>query len=137
MQVQSYLFFHGRAQEAFDFYHEKLGAERVMMMRYKDSPDPKACANIPADWQDKVMHMSFRIGETVVLASDGHATGPDGFQNFGLSLTCKEVSEAERAFNGLVDGGKVMMPLGETFFSPKFGMVTDRFGVLWMVYVVK
>ena len=132
MQVQPYLFFEGRCEEALEFYRGALGAEVTMLMRFKESPDPGMVA---PGTEDKVMHASFRIGETTVLASDGRCEGQPSFQGFALSLTVPNEAEAERLFAALGDGGQVQMPLTKTFFSPRFGMVADRFGVSWMVYV--
>ena len=132
MQVQPYLFFDGRCEEAVEFYRRALGAEVTMLMRFKESPDP---AGVPAGGEDKVMHMSFRIGESTVLASDGQCLGGPTFQGFSLSLTVSKDAEAERTFAALADGGQIQMPLAKTFFSSRFGMVADRFGVSWMVYV--
>jgi PhnB protein len=131
--VQPYLCFEGRCQEAVDFYRKALGAEVEMLMHFKDSPDPNACAS--AD-KDKVMHASFRIGQTTVMASDGRCTGQMGFQGFALSLSVPTEAEAERFFAALADGGQVQMPLAKTFWSPRFGMVADRFGVPWMISVM-
>jgi PhnB protein len=130
MQIQPYLFFEGRADEAIDFYRRTLGAEVTMLMRFKDSPEPVSHGSA-----DKVMYASLRIGEATVLVSDGRCLGRSDFQGFALSLTVATESEAERLFTALGDGGKVQMPLAKTFFSPRFGMVFDRFGVFWMVYV--
>jgi len=135
MHIEPYLFFEGRCEEAAAFYGDVLGAEVIMMMRYKDSPDPVPPGMIPPGAEDKVMHMSLRIGESTVLASDGNCTGEPCFQGVTLSLTVADPAEAERVFAALADGGQVRMPLGRTFFSPSFGMVADRFGVGWMVYV--
>jgi len=132
MQVQPYVFFDGRCEEALEFYRRALGAEVTMLMRYKDSPDP---AMVQSGTENKVMHASVRIGDTTVLASDGRAQGRPSFQGFALSLTVPNEAEAERRFTSLGDGGQVQMPLTKTFFSPRFGMVADRFGVSWMVYV--
>jgi PhnB protein len=132
MQIQPYLFFEGRCQEAIEFYRRAVGAEVTALMRYKESPDP---GMIQPGSEDKVMHASFRVGETTVLASDGRCGGQPSFQGFALSLTVSKESEAERFFGALVEGGQVIMPLTKTFFSPRFGMITDRFGVSWMVYV--
>jgi PhnB protein len=132
MQVQPYLFFDGRCEEAVEFYKSKLGAKVEMLMRYKDSPDPNMC---PANAGEKVMHTYLRIGDTQVMASDGMNTGRPSFQGFALSLTAPDEAEAKRLFAALGDGGKVQMPLAKTFFSPSFGMVADRFGVPWMVFV--
>jgi PhnB protein len=135
MQVQPYLFFDGRCEEAIEFYRSALGAEVTMLMRFKDSPEPPKPGMCPPGSDDKVMHASFRIGETTVLASDGRCQGRPSFQGFSLSLTVPNDAEAERLFASLGDGGQVQMPLTKTFFSSRFGMVTDRLGVSWMVYV--
>jgi len=132
VQVQPYLFFDGRCEEAIAFYHRALAAEVTMLMRYKDSPDP---GSVPPGGADKVMHASLRVGETTLMASDGHCQGSPTFQGFALSLTVSTEAEAERLFSALADGGQVQMPLTKTFFSPSFGMVADRFGVSWMVYM--
>jgi PhnB protein len=135
MQVQPYLFFDGRCEEAIDFYRAKLGAEVTMLMRFKDSPEPHQPGMIPPGAENKVMHANFRIGDTAVLASDGRCLGKPNFQGFALSLTAPTDADAERLFAALGEGGQVQMPLAKTFFSSRFGMVADRFGVLWMVYV--
>jgi PhnB protein len=135
MQVQPYLFFDGRCEEALDFYRRALGAEVQMLMRFKDSPEPHAPGMVPPGADNKVMHASFRIGDTTVMASDGRCLGKPNFQGFSLSLTVPDVAQADRAFAHLRDGGQVQMALDKTFFSPRFGMVTDRFGVLWMIIV--
>ncbi len=130
--VEPYLFFDGRCEEALEFYRKALGAEVTMLMRFKDNPEPNKSA--PGS-ENKVMHASFRVGETELMASDGRCGGQPNFQGFALSLTVANEAEAERRFAALADGGKVQMPLAKTFFSPRFGMVTDRFGVLWMTIV--
>jgi len=136
MQIQPYLFFDGRCEEAVEFYRRTLGAEVTMLMRFKEAPpQPSGDCAVPPEAAEKVMHMSLRIGETTILASDGRCQGKPSFQGFALSLTAANAAEAERLFNALGDGGQVQMPLGKTFFSPSFGMVADRFGVSWMVYV--
>ena len=135
MLIQPYLFFDGRCEEALDFYRARLGAEVTMLMRYSDSPDPVPPGMVPPGSDNKVMHSSFRIGETTVMASDGRCEGKITFQGFCLSLTVPNEAEADRKFAALNDGGRVEMPLGKTFFSPRFGMVADRFGVGWMVIV--
>ncbi len=135
MQVQAYLFFDGRCEEAIEFYKTALGAKVEMLMRFKDSPEPPQPGMVPPGSGDKVMHTSFRIGETTVLASDGRCSGRPSFQGFSLSLTVPNDAEAERLFASLADGGQVQMPLTKTFFSPRFGMVADRFGVSWMIIV--
>jgi PhnB protein len=132
MQIQPYLFFDGRCQEAIDFYSKAVGAEVNMLMHFKDSPDKD---HIPPGGENKVMHANIRIGQSEVLLSDGRCSGQPKFEGCALSLTVANEAEADRAFNGLVEGGQTTMPLMKTFFSPRFGMLTDRFGVHWMVYV--
>jgi PhnB protein len=133
MLVQSYLFFDGRAEEAVDFYRKAIGAEVTMLMRFKDSPDPPPPGMVPPGSESKVMHMSFRVGDTEVMGSDGRCQGKPDFQGFSLSLSVADEADAKRKFAALGEGGQVQMPLGKTFFSPCFGMVADRFGVSWMV----
>lgn len=135
MQIQPYLFFDGRCEEALEYYRTALGAEVTMLMRYKDNPEPSDKSKAPPGSENKVMHSSLRIGDTTVMASDGHCSGKPSFQGFSLTLTVPNVAKADRKFAALADGGKVQMPLGKTFFSPRFGMLTDRFGVGWMVIV--
>jgi PhnB protein len=132
MQVQPYLFFEGRCDEAIEFYRRALGAEVNMLMRFKESPEP---GMFRAEHADKVMHASLRIGDTTVLVSDGQCHGQGTFQGFSLSLTARSDAEAERLFASLSEGGQVQMPMTTTFFASRFGMVKDRFGVSWMVYV--
>jgi PhnB protein len=133
MQIQPYLFFDGRCEEAIAFYKKTLGATVNMLMRWKDAPDKSMCT---PDNADKVMHSSVTIGETTAMMSDGRNTGHPEFKGFALSLVAKNAAEAETLFSALGDGGQVTMPLGKTFFSPAFGMVADRFGVSWMVVVM-
>lgn len=135
MLVQPYLFFEGRCEEAVDFYRQALGAQVTSLMRYRDTPDPPSRDIIPQGSEDKIMHASLTIGETVLMASDGMCAGQPNFQGFSLSLTVPSKSEADRLFAALADGGKVQTPLEPTFWSPRFGTVTDRFGVSWMITV--
>lgn len=130
MQVQPYLQFDGRCEEAIEFYKSALGAEVEQLMRSKDSPDP---AMVQPGNDNKVLHSCFRVGNTRIMASDGHCQGAPSFQGFSLTLMTPNMAEADRLFKALEKGGQVQMPLGETFFSPRFGMVADRFGVSWMV----
>ena len=132
--VQPYLFFDGKCEEAIEFYKKSLGAEVNMLMRFKDSPEPPPPGCEPPD-KNKVMHVQFQVGGTVIMASDGRATGQPKFEGFALSLTVPTEAEADKAFNALANGGKVEQPLAKTFFSAKFGMVVDKFGVFWMVLV--
>jgi PhnB protein len=135
MQVQPYLFFEGRCDEAAAYYGRVLGAEIVSRLSYRDSPEPHQPGMIPPGSEDKVMHMALRVGETMLLASDGRASGEASFKGFAISLTVADAAEAERVFAGLTDGGQVIVPLGPTFFSTHFAMLADRFGVAWIVYV--
>ena len=135
MHVQAYLFFDGRCEEAVEFYRNRLGAEVTALMRFTDAPAPHPPGMVPPGAERKIMHCSFRIGETEVMASDGRCLGKPGFEGFSLSISVKNEPEAERLFAALGDGGQVQMPMNKTFFSPRFGMVADRFGVSWMVIV--
>ena len=131
--VQPYLFFGGRCDEAIEFYRKALNAEVGMLMRFKESPEPQP--NMPECFEDKVMHASLKIGDTMLMASDGRCDGQANFEGFSLSITVTDEGEAERVFAALGEGGLVTMPLDKTFWAPKFGMLTDRFGVGWMVSV--
>jgi PhnB protein len=134
MQVQPYLNFDGRCQEALDFYKKAIGAKVDTVMRWKDSPDQSMAT--PAN-ADKVMHAAFQVGESTLLASDGRNGGKPSFQGVSLTITAGNEAEAERMFGALAEGGQVQMPLAKTFFSPRFGMVADKFGVGWMVHVAQ
>ena len=131
--IQPYLFFNGRCEEAVEFYRSALGAELLMLMRYKESPEPCPEGMLPSGNEDKIMHASFHIGDTLVMASDGRCSGKPDFQGFCLSLTVPDEDEAHRVFSALAKDGKVEMPLGKTFWSPLFGIVEDKFGVGWMI----
>ncbi|MDQ6860325.1 MAG: VOC family protein [Verrucomicrobiota bacterium] len=132
-EVQPYLFFGGRCEEALEFYKNTVGAEVQMLMRFKESPSPHG---LPDCFADKVMHASFQIGRSVLMASDGRCEGPANFEGFSISLNVADEAEAERAFNALAEGGLVSMPLEKTFWAPKFGMLVDKFGLGWMVSVM-
>jgi PhnB protein len=133
MQVQSYLHFNGRCQEAIDFYRKALGAEVTMLMHFKDCPEPQQSSMIAPENKDKVMHAAVKIGDSTVLMSDGRCSGTTNFQGFSLTLDAQNEAEAKRLFGALAVGGQVQMPLAKTFFSPSFGMLADKFGVGWMV----
>jgi PhnB protein len=135
MLVQPYLFFEGRAEEAANFYRDNLGAT-AQILRYKDAPEAPPPGKLPPGSENNVMHMSMKIGDSEVMGSDGMCSGKAAFQGFALSLTARDEAEAQRMFNALANGGQVQMPLAKTFFSPSFGMLADRFGVHWMVYVL-
>ncbi|HMO86793.1 MAG TPA: VOC family protein [Lacipirellulaceae bacterium] len=137
MQATPYLFFNGRCEEALDFYQTHLGAETTMMMRYSESPQPCAEGMIPSGWEQKVMHASWRLGQTEMMASDGNSPQPQPMTGAALAITAPDDAAAERMFAALSDGGQVQMPMMETFFATRFGMVADRFGVSWMVMCPK
>jgi PhnB protein len=134
MQVQAYLNFDGRCEEALEFYRTAVGAEVTSLMRFRDSPEP--CDTLPPGAETKVMHSTMRIGDATVMASDCHSKGQPKFEGFSLALNPATVAQAERLFTALADGGQVQMPLTKTFWSPSFGVVTDRFGVTWMISVM-
>jgi PhnB protein len=133
--VQPYLFFRGRCEEAIAFYQETLGAEVQMMMRFKDNPDHPGHEDVPASLGDRIMHACLRINGADINMSDGMRTGDLDFQCMSLSLTVASEVEADHLFNALARDGAVQMPLGKTFFSPRFGAVSDKFGVSWLVIV--
>lgn len=133
--IQPYLCYEGRCEEAMEFYKKALGAEVQFMMRFKESPEPPPPGCVPAGSENKIMHAQVRIGQTVVMMSDGRSSGKPVFDGISLSLTLPTTAEVEQTFKALADGGQVGMPLAKTFFSANFGMVADRFGVSWMVLV--
>ncbi|OWT56138.1 VOC family protein [Candidimonas nitroreducens] len=137
MQLHPYLFFNGRCDEALAFYGKALGAEVVDLMRYKDAPaggDGDQCPS-SAGRLEKVMHATVRIGETTLFVSDGNEDGGPQFRGFGLTLQASDEAEARRLFDALAEGGQVTVPLGPTFFAQSFGMVADRYGMLWLIIV--
>ncbi|MCC7421658.1 MAG: VOC family protein [Planctomycetaceae bacterium] len=140
MQVEPYLSFEGRCEEALEFYKKTIGAEVTALMRFKDNPDSgkagEGCgpgATMPPGIDNKVMHSSFRVGKSTIMATDGSCNGKATFAGISLTLAVDTPSEAEKYFTALSNEGSVTMPLGKTFFSPAFGMVADKFGVHWMV----
>lgn len=130
MQVQPYLSFEGRCDEAIAFYEKAVGAKVDMLMRFKEAPDQSM---VTPQSKDKVMHAAVHIGDTQILMSDGRCQGGPNFNGIALALSAPTDADAERMFNALADGGKVNMPLTKTFFSSRFGMLADKFGVGWMV----
>jgi PhnB protein len=132
--IQPYLFFGGRCEEAIEFYRKALGAEVERQVRFKEAPEPQA--GMPECFEDKIMHATLRIGDTLLMASDGMCDGKANFDGFSLSITVADEAEAERVFAALSEGGLVTMPLEKTFWAPKYGMLQDRFGVGWMVSVM-
>ena len=135
MHTQIYLFFDGRTDEALAFYKKTLGIEVEMLMRFKDAPGPDDPNCPPPPKPDAVMHSSFKLGGQTIMASDGNCGGKAEFKGFSLSLAVKTEGEAEKLFAALSEGGQVTQPLIQTFFSPKFGMLQDKFAVGWMVLV--
>jgi PhnB protein len=132
--VQPYLFFGGRCEEALAFYRTALGAEIERLLRHKDNPETPPPGTLQPGFENKVMHASFRIGKTTLMASDGCSDGST-FSGFSLAISVPNEAEADRIFNALAAQGQVQMPLTKTFWSPRFGMLTDRFGIGWMVSV--
>ena len=135
MIVQPYLDFGGKCEQAIEFYKKALGAKVEAVMRFKDAPDPEMLKMCPPGSDDKIMHASLTFGKSVVMMSDGMGTGTPKFAGITLSIGLQKEADADRYFNALADGGKVVMPLSKTFWSPRFGMVTDKFGVAWMINV--
>lgn len=135
MRIEPYLFFNGNAEEALTFYERALGARVEIMMRYADSPDPVPPEHMPPGGPQKLLHASLLIGDARLMMSDGVPLDGGGFRGFSLSLQYPAEPEARRAFDALAEGGRIIMPIGRTFFSPCFGMLFDRFGVQWMVMV--
>lgn len=133
--IQPYLMFGGRCEEALEFYRTALGAQVDMLMRFSESPDPTPPGMLPPGFENKVMHASFRVAGNILMASDGCEVGTQ-FKGFSLSISVATEAEADRYFAALSDGGQVQMPLTKTFWSPRFGMLTDRFGIAWMINVV-
>ena len=132
MQVQSYLMFNGRCEEALEFYKKAIGAKVEMMMRCKDAPEP---GQITPGLENKILHSSFTVGSSIIMATDGYNKNNATFEGISLALSATNEGEAKRLFDALADGGQVRMPLTKTFFSPAFGMLADKFGVPWMVVV--
>ena len=133
--IEPYLFFRGRCEEAVEFYESALGASRIMLMHFEEAPDQPPEGMLAPGWDKKVMHASIRIGETMVMMSDGCGPEDGGFDGFRLSLCPENEDHAKKFFAALSDGGSVEMPLGKTFWSPCYGMCTDKFGVGWMVNI--
>lgn len=132
--IAPYLFFAGRCEEALDFYRDSLGARVEMVMRYSESPEPVPPDRLQPGFENKIMHASFRVGEAIIMASDG-CDDRAHFDGFQLALSVATEVEAHQAFNALANGGNIIMPLVRTFWSPCFGMLTDKFNVGWMVMV--
>jgi PhnB protein len=134
--VQPYLSFEGRAQEAIDFYKSAIGAKVDMIMHFRDAP-PEVQSQMSPESKDKIMHSAFHVGDTQIMATDGNCSGKAGFSGISLTLNASDNAEAEKLFAALGNGGQVTMPMSETFFANRFGMVADKFGVNWMVIAPK
>jgi PhnB protein len=134
VSIQPYLFFGGRCEEAIEFYGKAVGAEVVMMARFNEAPERQP--GLPDCFENKVMHATLRVGDTMLMASDGSCEGPQNFEGFSLSITVPDEAEADRVFAALAEGGLVTMALEKTFWAPKFGMLQDKFGVGWMISVM-
>jgi PhnB protein len=136
MTLEPYLFFNGRCEEAMDFYQQAIGAEVSFKMRMHEAPEPPAPGSVPEGFDgQKIMHASLRIGAMNLLVTDGNSDMQPSFKGFSLTLGVDDTDEAHRKFDALAQGGKVVMPLSPTFWSPCFGMLEDKFGVGWMVIV--
>jgi PhnB protein len=135
MRVEPYLFFNGRCEEALEFYKKAIGIETVRILRFKDCPEPAQPGMVPPGSENKIMHCAFRIGESTILGSDGRCQGSQKYEGFALTIKVATEAEADRLFAGLSEGGQVQMPLTKTFFSPRFGMVADKFGMTWMIII--
>jgi PhnB protein len=136
MNVQAYVFFDGKCEEALEFYKAAVGAKVDMVMRFKEAP-PEMQSQMSPGSKDKIMHAAFRVGDTQILASDGECHGKPKFDGFSLTLNAANDAEADRLFSALGKGGKVTQPMSETFFASRFGMLSDKFGVNWMVLAEK
>ena len=133
MRVEAYLMLSGRCEEALAFYNQAIGAPTTMLMRFDESPDKNHPMPLPPNWDKKIMHSSMMVGDTTVMLSDGMSTEPVSFAGVSLSITADDEAQAKKMFDALSVGGQVFMPLGKTFWSPCFGMTSDKFGLSWMV----
>lgn len=131
MQVQAYLNFAGRCEEALDFYKQAIAAEVIMLMRWKESPDPQMKA--ASGREEKIMHAAFKVGESTLMADDGMASEKSEFKGVTLALSAASDAETQGLFDALAQGGNIQMPLTKTFWTSSFGMLQDKFGVSWMV----
>lgn len=135
MQLNAYLNFPGHTEEAFNFYKSVFGGEFATLQRFKDTPHG---AEMSAEEQEKLMHVALPVGDNMLMGSDalesmGQKTTMGN--NMSLSLHPKTKEEADRIFKGLSEGGQVTMPLADTFWNAYFGMLTDKFGIQWMINV--
>ena len=135
MRVEPYVTMSGRCEEALAFYNQAIGAKTTMVMRFDESPDKTYWMPPPPDWGQKIMHSAMTVGSTTVMMADGMSTDPKDLSGVMLSITADDEAHAQKMFDALANGGNVFMPLGKTFWSPCFGMTSDKFGVSWMVGV--
>ena len=134
MQIHAYLAFNGNCRDAFAFYREILGGEIKAMMTFGESP---MVSEVPSDWHDRILHAALSVGESLLMGADNPPGQESQATGFHVSLFVEQPQEAERLFNGLADGGEVKMPLQETFWASRFGMVNDQFGMPWMINASK
>ena len=134
MKIEPYLFFDGHCEEAAEFYGKAIGAKVLAKMRYSESPDAPPPGVVPPSYENKIMHMLMQIDDALVMASDGCGNTP-AFAGFSLTLNAADEAECKQKFTALSEGGKITMPLGKTFFAQQFGMLTDKFGLGWIVIV--
>ncbi len=130
MQLNPYLFFDGRCEEAFKFYEKLLGGQIKAMMTYEGSP---AAEHVPPEWRKKIMHATLEVGGEAFMGADASPQHYKQPQGLSVSVSIDKVADAERIFHALAENGEVMMPLEKTFWAARFGMVRDRFGVPWMI----
>jgi len=130
MRLNCYLLFDGNCEEAFNFYQKTLGGEIKTMMKHEGTP---AAKSVPAEWRDKILHASLEVEDTLLMASDAPPGHFSKAQGFSVNISAKTVGEAERIYRALAQGGAETMPIAQTFWSARFGMCTDRFGIPWMV----
>ncbi|HEV2561822.1 MAG TPA: VOC family protein [Rhizomicrobium sp.] len=130
MQINPYLNFNGNCEEAFKFYEKTLGGKIVMMMPHEGTP---AEAHVPAEWRKKIMHARMMLGDTPLMGSDAPPGNYEAPKGFSVSYSVEKPADADRVFKALSENGNVRMPIAETFWAQRFGMVTDRFGIPWMI----
>jgi PhnB protein len=130
MQLNPYLTFNGQCEAAFKFYEQCLGGKIVAMVPHAGTP---AEEHVPAEWRNKILHASLTIGNEVLMGSDAPPDRYEESKGFSVTLGVNDPAEAERIFNALAEKGTVQMPLEQTFWAARFGMLVDRFGIPWMI----
>lgn len=134
MEIQPYLFFNGQCDQAIAYYTEILGAQLIEKHTYADAPPGSSSPDCPTPPSHLIMHAMLKIGDSIVLVSDGRGEGAMKFDGFFLTLLVHDVQQGRKLHQAILNQGKELMPYMPTFYSPGFGMVTDRFGVGWMIY---